>query len=115
MKVKRRKQVFLNRKKDFILLKRGGRKEEEGGGFILYKENSLSYNRFALFFPKWTGKAIQRNRFKRCVRYFIRKRSWPVGLDVMLGFEKREKDFYKNMDCKKLLSIFEKMCRRIEY
>ena len=79
------------------------------------KKNGFSYNRFAFFFPRWTGKAVQRNRFKRWARHFVRKRSWPVGLDILLGFEKTEKDFYNNVNYKQFYSGFEKACQNIEF
>ena len=115
MKEGGKKQTFIRRKKDFILLRRRGKKVRAGGFFVLYRENNLSYNRFALFFPRRTGKAVQRTRFKRWARYFVRGRPWPAGLDIMLGFEEKEKDFYKDMNYKRFFSLFEKICQRIEY
>ena len=114
-KEEKKKAVFIKRRKDFVLLRKKGKRETEPGFFIVYRVNSLSYSRFALFFPKWTGKAVQRNLFKRWSRHFIRERNWPVHLDLLFGFEKREKSFYKTMDYKRFFSGFEKTCRRIKY
>ena len=115
MEKKEKKQVFINRKKDFILLREKGKREVKQGFFIVYRVNGLSYNRFALCFPKWTGGAVQRNLFKRWSRHFIREKTWPVHLDLLLGFEKREKSFYKRMNCKGFFFGFEETCRRIKY
>lgn len=115
LKRKRKRQFFINKKKDFVLLIKKGKREAEQGFFIIYRINGLSYSRFVLCFPKWTGKAVQRVRFKRWSRHFIRKREWSVNLDLLLGFEKREKSFYKVMNYKKVFSGFEKVCQRIKY
>ena len=115
LKRKKKRLIFINKKKDFVLLRKKGKREAGQGFFIIYRINGLSYSRFALYFPKWTGKAVQRVRFKRWSRHFIRQKEWSVNLDVLLGFEKREKSFYKVMDYKNFFSGFEKVCRRIKY
>ena len=107
--------VSLNKKKDFILLKKQGKRLKKQGFFIIYRQNNLSYCRRALFFPKWTGKAIQRSRFKRWARHFLLKKQWPKGLDLLLGFEKREEPFYKKMNYRDFYRGFEQVYRYIEF
>ena len=113
--VKTKKLDSINKKKDFILLMREGKRVREMGFFIVYRKNNLAYYRFALFFPKWTGNAVQRNRFKRWTRHFLREKKWTGGLDLLLGFEKREKDFYKMMNYKKICSGFEKLASVLSF
>ena len=97
MEEKPKNWLSLRRRKDFLLLKKAGQRIRKKGFFIIYRENKLSFSRFALFFPKWTGKAVYRNRFKRWARQFLKERKKLQGVDLMLGFEKKEKTFYKDM------------------
>ena len=110
-----KKRVFLSKKKDFILLKKEGRRKSRAGFFIVYRKNHLPYCRFALMFPRWTGKAVCRNRFRRWARHFLREQKDLFGLDLLLGFEKREKSFYKMMKYDNFCLGFKKLFRRITY
>ena len=114
MSVKTNKWVSINKKEDFILLKKKGRRRKKEGFFIIYRKNDLSYCRFILFFPRWTGNAVCRNRFKRWARHFLREKKWSLSIDLLLGFEKKEKNFYKKMNYKNFCSGFEKICQRID-
>lgn len=111
---KKQKGLSLSKKKDFLLLKKEGRKISKEGFFIIYRKNRQACCRFALFFPKWTGKAVQRNRFKRWARHFLREKQSLEAWDLMLGFEKQEKDFYKGMNYKCFCAGFEKVYREIK-
>ncbi|MDE0518028.1 MAG: ribonuclease P protein component [Bdellovibrionales bacterium] len=106
--------ISLNKKKDFILLRKKGKYLKTPGFFIIYRKNGLSSSRIALFFPKWTGKAVQRNKFKRWARHFVAKQKWREELDILLGFEKREKSFYKNMKYHDFYTGFERVSKYIE-
>ena len=106
--------VSLNKKKDFILLRKKGKYLKIQGFFIMYRKNNLSYNRIALFFPRWTGTAVQRNQFKRWARHFIAEQKWKKGLDIMLGFEKKEKSFYKDMKHQGFYAGFKQVSKYIE-
>lgn len=107
--------VSLKKKKDFILLKKKGKYLKKQSFFIVYRKNGLSYSRIALFFPKWVGKAVQRNKFKRWARHFVAKQKGEEGLDILLGLKKRERSFYKNMKYKDFYSGFERVFKDIEF
>ncbi len=109
-----KKRQVLSRKKDFLLLKKEGQRISRGGFFILYRKNRLSFCRFALFFPKWTGKAVCRNRFRRWTKHFLRQKSFPFPADLLLGFEKREKSFYKTMGYERFCAGFDKIFQRVK-
>lgn len=109
----KKKWLSLSKKKDFLLLKKEGQKISRGGFFILCRKNKLSFCRFALFFPKWTGRAVYRNRFRRWTRHFLRKKSFPFPADLLLGFEKKEKSFYKTMSYERFCAGFEKIFQRV--
>ena len=110
----KKNQKILKRQRDFLLLKKEGKTIRKGGFFLTYRKNQLSHCRFAFLFPRWTGKAVQRNRFKRWARHFLKEKQWPVPLDLLLGFEKKEKDFYKKINYKQFCQGFEAICQGIE-
>lgn len=114
MNRKQKKWFSLSKKKDFLLLKRNGRRLKREGFFIIYLKNELSLCRFGLSFPRWTGNAVHRSRFKRWARHFLKEKEDLKGVDLMLGFEKREKDFYKNMKYESFCIGFEKLYRLIQ-
>ena len=82
--------------------------------FILFCKNGQKYNRYAWFFPKWTGSSVRRNLFKRWAREIFRKKQWSVGLDILVGFEKkRNKPFYETVTYEKFCANFEELCQTI--
>ena len=90
------------------------RKVQEGGFFLIYRKNRPSPCQPRLAFARWTGKAVQRNRFKRWARHFLREKSPPKTMEITMGFEKKEKSFYKNMNYKQFCAGFEKLFNRIQ-
>ncbi len=76
---------------------------------MVYRANQLAHSRFAFVFPRWTGKAVQRNRFKRWSRHFLRNKKSPFNMDLMMGFEKRDKHFYQRMSYEEFCAGFEKI------
>jgi len=100
-------------KRDIFLLKKKGKRVSKNGFFIIYRKNQLSYCRAVYFFPRWTGKAVKRNLFKRWSRHFVRKNKHFIGLDMLLGFEKKEKDFYKQMNYNQFCTGFESISKLI--
>ncbi len=99
------KWASITQKKDFAKLKKEGFYKKKKGFFVVYRNNGLSYARFAFVFPHWIGNAPQRSRFKRWARSFLREKSYP-GLDLLLGFERSFKALYKNMSYEKFCSGF---------
>ena len=112
--MKKKRLCFMNKKKDFAVLKQKGTKIRGRGFFIVCRKNNLTYSRFGFFFPKWTGNAVQRNRFKRWGRRFLQWEKLPVGVDLLLGLEKREKDFYQRINFESFCLSFKKLFLRIE-
>ena len=95
------KRIYtLNKKRDFEILKKKGRRLKKNFFFIIYRNNQLSYSRVAWVFPRWTGKAVLRNRFKRWGRDVLKKHQYFSGQDLLVGFEKRERSFYREMKYK---------------
>ncbi len=105
----------LNKKKDFEKLKTQGQKLKQKFFFIVYRSNQLSYSRVAWVFPRWIGKAVLRNRFKRWGREVLRSIQYPEGQDLLIGFEKREKGFYKTMKYKIFCHTFKKVLQCIPF
>ena len=104
--------VSIKKKKDFLKIRKQGQRVKDRFFFICFLKNNLSYSRFAFVFPKWTGKAVQRNRFKRWGRSFLKKQTELEGVDVILGFEKTT--LYKPVSYKMFESMFEKLFRRLK-
>ena len=95
------KRIYtLSKKRDFEILKKKGRRLKKRFFFIIYRNNQLSYSRVAWVFPRWTGKAVLRNRFKRWGREVLRKNPCCDGRDLLVGFEKKERSFYREMKYK---------------
>ena len=107
--------VSLKKKEDFILLKKRGKRLKKQGFFMIYRQNDLSYCRKAFSFPRWTGKAVQRKRFKRWAHHFLLRKKELKGWDILLGFERREELFYKEMNYKAFCRGFEQIYRRIDF
>ena len=105
--------VSIKKKKDFLQIRKKGKRVKDRFFFICFLENNLSYSRFAFVFPKWTGTAVERNRFKRWGRGFLTKQTELKGVDVILGFEKTKKAFYKQVNYEMFESIFEKLFRSL--
>ena len=103
------REVILKRKKPLT-----PRKIKAQGFFLIYRKSptsSCSRPKFA--FARWTGKAWQRNRFKRWGRHFLREKKPPFNMELTMGFEKREKSFYQRMNYEKFCAGFEKLYTRI--
>lgn len=108
--------VSLKKKSDFLKLRQEGIKVQAGGGFLIYRKNTLSCHRFAWSFSRYTGSAVQRNRFKRWAREFFKEQEpflGSMGLDLLAGLKKRNKDFYKTINYEKFCQIFKSALRRI--
>ena len=99
----------LKKKKDFFYLKKRGKKLYHQGFFIVYRENSLSVNRVGLVFSKKTGNAVQRSRFKKWARQFLKEKNSSSKVDLLLGFEKKPKKFYEKIKYKFFCKHFEKL------
>lgn len=108
------KWFSITKRKDFIFLRKQGRKASKDGFFIIYRENNLSHCRFALCFSKEAGKAVQRNRFKRWARAFLKEQKQKNNIDLLLGFEKKEKHFYKNLKYIDFYDGFKQLCLHVE-
>ena len=108
------KWLSITKRQDFSFLKRRGKKLSKAGFFIVYRENNLSYCRFALCFSKKTGKAVKRNRFKRWARSFLKGQRWSSNVDLLLGFENKEKHFYQNLKYIDFCDGFEQLCPSVE-
>ena len=113
-KKKEKKWLSITKKQDFFLLKKQGKKLSKAGFFLVYRENRLFYCRFALCFSKYTGSAVLRNRFKRWARSFLKKQKWEGKWDILLGFEKKEKDFYQGLKYTDFCCGFKVLCQNIE-
>ncbi len=94
------------KKPDFSQLKKNGRSQRQKGFFVVYRKNKLSYARFAFVFPRYSGNAVQRNRFKRWARMLLNQKQELSGLDLLLGFEKKEKARYKKLNYKEFCAGF---------
>ena len=73
-----------------------------------------SRNRPKFVFARYTGKAVQRNRFKRWARHFLRQKKPPYNMDIIMGFEKREKNFYQRINYETFYATFDKLYTRIQ-
>ena len=104
----------IRKKQDFKLLRKKGRVLREKGSFIVYRKNEETCTRIALFFPKWTGNAVRRNRFRRWAKCFIREQEWPESLDCLIGFEKKPKDFYQKINYQEFYSNFKNIYERLK-
>ena len=71
------------------------RKVQEGGFFLIYRKNRPSPCQPRLAFARWTGKAVQRNRFKRWARHFLREKSPQRLWKSQWGLKKKKKAFTK--------------------
>lgn len=103
------KKVKKNRslkKPNFAQLKKNGLSQRKKGFFVVYRKNKLPYARFSFVFPRYSGNAVQRNRFKRWARALLNRKQELLGLDLLLGFEKKEKDRYKKMKYKEFCEGF---------
>ena len=108
------KWLSITKRQDFGFLKKRGKKLSKAGFFIVYRKNNLSCCRFALCFSKKTGKAVQRNRFKRWARSFLKNQRWKSNVDLLLGFENKEKHFYQNLKYTDFYDGFKQLCQYIE-
>lgn len=108
------KWFSITKRKDFVFLKKQGTKLSKAGFFIVYRENNLSYCRFGLCFSKKTGKAVQRNRFKRWARFFFKKQRWKNNIDLLLGFENKDRQFYQNLKYIDFYDGFKRLCQCVE-
>lgn len=113
----------LSKKNDFALMKKEGKFLSTNGFFLIYRKTPFLYYRVAFAFSRYTGNAVQRNRFKRWGRDFLKKSlvTAPVkgknkpfgGWDILMGFnKKKEKDFYTRLSysafCQGWVKVFSK-------
>ena len=121
----------LSKKNDFALMKKEGKFLSKNGFFLIYRKSPFLYYRVAFAFSRWTGNAVQRNRFKRWGRDFLTKSLCPTpvkgkennkslklksfnygGWDILMGFKKKEKGFYTCLSyadfCQGWVKVFSK-------
>ena len=85
-----KKYERLRRRKDFELAFRYGSRRHTKNFTIILRLNGLQFSRLGVTVGKKVGKAVERNRVKRCLREFFRlhKHKLPPGHDVVIVAKK---------------------------
>ena len=80
-----RKELRLRRRKDFDSVFRRGRSWSNELLVLRTLPNDLPHNRYGFVTSKRLGKAVVRNRVRRCLREAIRVLSLAPGWDVVVS------------------------------
>ena len=110
-KAKRKKKW---QKQDFELLRKKGLKIRQRGFFLIYRKNQLAFSRLAFAFSRRTGNAVQRNRFKRWGRHFLREQKKPFNMDLIMGFEHKKKEEVIDLRYETFYLRFKNLYKRIQ-
>jgi len=86
MKKSLTKEERLKRKSDLDGVFAVGKRKSCSGARIVYRENGLDFNRFAVCAVRKYGKAVERNRVKRIFRELFRtmKERIKPGFDIVI-------------------------------
>ena len=81
-----RRDEHIKKPKEISRLFKQGNKVGIYGAKLFYKENGLARNRIAFTLPRGYGRAVDRNRSKRCSReaYRFYKAHLNTGYDMLL-------------------------------
>ena len=81
-----RRDEHIKRPKEISRLFKQGNRVGIYGAKLFYKENGLTRNRIAFTLPRGYGRAVDRNRSKRCSReaYRFYKAHLNTGYDLLL-------------------------------
>lgn len=97
------KKERLGKRSDLERIFDTGNKVSCRGAKILYVENGLTFNRFAVALVRKYGNSVERNRSKRFLREIYRniKETIIPGMDIVIvlypgnfSFKDRQKQFY---------------------
>jgi ribonuclease P protein component len=80
------KHERLRHRKDFELAFSHGSRRHTKNFTIILRPNGLQFSRLGVTVGKKVGKAVERNRVKRCLREFFRlhKHKLPAGHDMVI-------------------------------
>jgi ribonuclease P protein component len=80
------KRARLTQRSEFLSLSRHGRRVHTSHFVILSKANDAEQNRLGVTVTTRVGNAVVRNRIKRVVREFFRRRKEPIlhGQDIVV-------------------------------
>ncbi|MBW1980027.1 MAG: ribonuclease P protein component [Deltaproteobacteria bacterium] len=80
------KDERLRRRNDFQIVFRQGRRRYSKHFIVITRPNELQFSRLGIAVGKKVGKAVKRNRLKRCLREFYRlhKHVLPASHDLVI-------------------------------
>lgn len=93
----------LAKRSDLNNIFASGKKISCKGAKLLYVQNDLTFNRFAVALVRKYGNAVERNKSKRCMREIYRNIKFSIipGLDIVLvlypgdfSFSDRKNQFF---------------------
>src|ERR671931_761395 len=88
------KTARLRKRPEFLRLSRTGKKVHSANFVVISKANDVGETRLGVTVSGKVGNAVVRNRIKRLVREFFRRRrrQLPQGLDVLIIAKKTATD-----------------------
>ncbi len=105
------------KRSDFVTLSRKGRKLQNDVFIAVVLPGSTDRSRLGITVTRKVGNAVKRNRIKRLVREFYRRRLYPLSgiWDINIIVKQKAAQLPSELIYSALNSLFDQLARRFEH